>query len=105
MTTLTSDQKFSGRCFRDRWREHLAGLPPAHAACPPYLVWYRHPCAERGSWALFLRQHYRTSPDGLFAFIYRQGTCSHCDFSVRSTGRLVLAEGNPPEKGAKVLCR
>jgi hypothetical protein len=102
---LTPEQKAAGREFRARWRRLLDELdeafPPA-SRCPPYTVWFRHGCKDRGSWALFMRQQYAPSPDGLFAFIYRHGNCSHCGLQVRSSGRLALAAENPPEKGAVI---
>ncbi len=101
---LTQAQKAAGKAFRAQWCKRLGELAEAFpaATCPPFTVWYRHDCKDRGSWALFLRQQYAPSPDGLFAFIYRHSTCPHCRFEVRSTGMLVPAEGNPPEKGAVI---
>lgn len=101
---LTPEQKMAGRAFRAQCVAELAVLSgDGGYYCSPYITWYRHTCGQRGSWALFLRQHYRTSPDGLFAFIWREGTCSACGTTVRSgSGRFVLAADNPPEKGAIV---
>ncbi len=102
---LTREQKLAGREFRARCSKLLSALAeasPAGARCSVYTVWYRHLCLGRGSWALFLREHRRESPDGLFAFCWREGTCSRCNLTVRSGGRVVRAAVRLAEKGAVI---
>jgi hypothetical protein len=67
--SLTDAEKRAGRHFRAfaaaRFVQ-LAEETPEADFCPPYIVWYRHDCRERnqqGTWAMFLRQHYWTSPE------------------------------------------
>lgn len=98
MTTLTSEQKNTGRRFRDEWHERLRALPPVKARCLPYHVWYRHECPGRGSQALRLRQHYARCD--VFVFYWREGTCLRCELSVRSSGSLELYSDDFPEKGS-----
>lgn len=123
---LTLTEKSAGKAFREQCQELLSGIPAA-ALCSPFIPWYRHQCRDsetEGTWAMHLREHWWLSPqyqvpgewgqwksarpvetvrEGLFAFVFRQGTCSRCRLRVRSgTGRLVLAEHVPPGKGAIV---
>lgn len=104
MTPLTSEQKVAGKAFRAHWRELLAQLnrefPVTTDSCSAHVGWYRHDCPGRGSQALFLRQSYCPSPDGLFVFYYRYGRCVRCGFSVRTEGDFDLAASCPMEKGA-----
>lgn len=136
MPSLGLKEKQAGKLFRAQCLADLQALdaPENVSFCPPYVVWYRHECRRRGTWALFLREHRWTSPEywvcycgvvgqlglggfphddcdggvviapeGMFAFIWREGRCDRCNKVVRSgTGRFCLAEGNPPDKGAVV---
>jgi hypothetical protein len=103
---LTAEQKAAGRIWRDG---RQAALDALNADRPPGMTVLtvarvcRHACGSRGSRALVLREHYETSPDGLLAFIWRDGHCSSCGMTARSSGgRVVLAAERPPLAGAAV---
>jgi hypothetical protein len=112
---LTPAERAAGRAFRTAGRWLLAAREaeyPARSHCPAFMVWFRHDCAGRGSWALFLHQHYLESPayfpgirtevlPGRFVFTWREAVCPRCKMSVRSTDGILLLGGDCLlEKGA-----
>lgn len=119
---LTATERTAGRYFRKRCSRWLGNLNASAGAASsaPYIVWYRHECMRKlGTQSLHLRQHYWQSPlmamtrppddsraaefirEGRFLFVWREGTCSACQLTVRSgTGHIVLPEMRALEKGA-----
>jgi hypothetical protein len=104
--SLTPAEKAAGRVFRDA---ACAALTALHSASPadlsfPVVVHHpRHLCAalDDRSISFECREVYQLSPDGIFAFIYKEGKCRHCQITSRSQDWLfVLAAERPPLKKA-----
>lgn len=107
---LTAGEKQAGRKFRAEQTALLFTLnktdPPTYDV-PTFLAIFRHLCPgmNRKSVAMELKERYVTSPPypeegvpaGRFAYLYREGQCSHCGRTARSgMGRLVDAHQRPP---------
>lgn len=106
---LTVAEKKAGRCFKAEQTALLYVLntkdPPTFDV-PSFLAIFRHLCPARNnlSTAMELQERYITSPPypeegvpaGRFAYLYREGQCSHCGRTARSgMGRLVDAHERP----------
>jgi hypothetical protein len=94
--TLTPEQKRAGRLFRDAAQAALDALneasPPGAAVLVTWRV-VRHECPAAGgaSTGISLREHYETSPDGAFGWLWKDGRCVPCGLTVRTArGRLLV---------------
>jgi len=100
---LTPAERAAARAYRAAEKARLAQInadSPPSVMVLPVLRNYRHECARRGgqSTSVLLKEVYRLSPCGRFAFIYREGRCG-CGFTARclpARARLVLASERPP---------
>jgi hypothetical protein len=103
---LTEAEKLAGRMFREASCAALEALwerDPADLTVPVVVRHYRHLCAAQDgkSVSLEVAEVYQVSPDGLFAFVYKDGRCKRCRITARSRDWLFfLAAERPPLRRA-----
>jgi hypothetical protein len=98
---LTKEQRAAGRAWREQCRAALSELNKTSPPDLPVLAVTRHTrhnCSARGglSKSFELREHYDLSPDGILAWIWKEGKCA-CGMTGRSVdGYIVDARTRPP---------